>query len=93
MDKTKKLSKNKIVDPDKAGMSYKNISKNLGGRMKTTGVIIQKPKKYIHRRSLSMIQRISPLLKFASEHLTNRRRLRSDDNKIKLFNIKLPHWR
>lgn len=61
MDKTKKLSKNKIVDPDKAGMSYKNISKNLGGRMKTTGVIIQKPKKYKHRRSLSMIQRISIL--------------------------------
>lgn len=40
MDKTKKLSKNKIVDPNKAGMSYKNISKNLGGRMTTTGVII-----------------------------------------------------
>lgn len=39
MDKTKKLSKNKIVDPDKAGMNYKNISKNLGEKMTTTGVI------------------------------------------------------
>lgn len=58
MDKTKKLSKNKIVDPDKAGMSYKNISKNLGEKMTTTGAIIQKPKKSKYRRSLSMIQRI-----------------------------------
>ncbi len=48
MAKTKELSKDvrdKIVDLHKAGMSYKTITKQLGEKVITTGVIIHKWKK------------------------------------------------
>ncbi len=48
MAKTKELSKDvrdKIVDPHKAGMGYKTITKQLGEKMTTVGVIIRKWKK------------------------------------------------
>ena len=49
MGKTKELSKDvrdKIVDLHKAGMGYKTISKKLGEKETTVGVIIRKWKKY-----------------------------------------------
>ena len=49
MGKTKELSKDirdKIVDLHKAGMGYKKISKQLGKKLTTVGVIIRKWKKH-----------------------------------------------
>ncbi len=49
MAKTKKLSKDvrdKIVDLHKAGMDYKTITKQLGQKVTTVGVIIHKWKKH-----------------------------------------------
>ena len=49
MGKTKELSKGirgKIVDLHKAGMGYKKISKQLGEKLTTVGVIIRKLKKH-----------------------------------------------
>ncbi len=74
MAKTKELSKDvrdKIVDLHKAGMSYKTITKQLGEKVTTVGVIILKWKKHkitvnLHRsgapckispRGVSMIMR------------------------------------
>ncbi len=45
MDKTKELSKDvrdKIVDLHKSGMGYKSITKQLGEKVTTVGVIIPK---------------------------------------------------
>ena len=53
MGKTKELSKDirdKIVDLHKAGMGYNNISKQLGEKLITVGVIIRKWKKHSHRQ-------------------------------------------
>ena len=49
MGKTKEPSKDirdKIVDLHKAGMGYKKISKQLGGKLTTVGAIIRKWKKH-----------------------------------------------
>ena len=49
MGKTKELSKDirdNIVDLHKAGMGYKKISKQLGEKLTTVGVIIRKWKKH-----------------------------------------------
>ncbi len=49
MANTKELSKDardKIVDPHKAGMGYKTISKQLGEKVTTVGAIIRKWKKH-----------------------------------------------
>ncbi len=49
MAKTKKLSKDvrdKIVDLHKAGMDYKTVTKQLGQKVTTVGVIIHKWKKH-----------------------------------------------
>ena len=55
MAKTKELSKDvrdKIVDLHKAGMGYKTIAKQLGEKVTTIGVIIDKWKK--HKRTVSL---------------------------------------
>ncbi len=49
MTKTKELSKDirdKIVDIHKAGMGYKTITKQLGEKVTTVGVIIRKWKQH-----------------------------------------------
>ncbi len=61
MTKTKELSKDvrdKIVDLHKAGMGYKTITKQLGEKMTTVGVIICKWKK--HKITVNLPQTGAP---------------------------------
>ena len=62
MGKTKELSKgirDKIVDLHKAGMGYKQMSKQLGEKLSTVGAIIRKWKKHRLPRS-GAPRKISP---------------------------------
>ena len=61
MAKTKELSKDvrdKIVDLHKAGMDYKNITKQLGEKVTTVGAIIRKLKK--HKITVNLPRPVSP---------------------------------
>src|SRR4029434_5034893 len=61
MGKTKELSKDirdKIVDLHKAGMGYKTISKQLGGKQTTVGAIIRKWQQ--HQTTVNRALYVSP---------------------------------